>query len=81
MAFMDAVVVSDEAGVEKPHAEIFHIALQALGVTADQAIYVGDNYYDDVVGAHGAGMETLLINPYGWLGIEEIDHPHIIPGV
>ncbi|SHH96991.1 putative hydrolase of the HAD superfamily [Sporobacter termitidis DSM 10068] len=73
-ALLDVTVVSSEVGIEKPNPEIFRMALETAGVRAEEAMYVGDNYYDDVVGAGGVGIKCLLIAPYGRLGLEEISH-------
>jgi putative hydrolase of the HAD superfamily len=48
----------------KPDLGIFQQALQLAGnIAATQALYVGDNYYADIVGAVRAGMDALLIDP------------------
>jgi HAD superfamily hydrolase (TIGR01509 family) len=58
-------VVLDSAlvGVEKPDPAIFRAALTALGVAPEEALYVGDLYDVDVVGARAAGMESVLLVP------------------
>lgn len=61
----DVVVDSTLAGVEKPDPAIFRAALDALGVTPEEAIYVGDLYEVDVVGARAAGLEAVLLAPAG----------------
>jgi HAD superfamily hydrolase (TIGR01509 family) len=48
-----------DAGYLKPHVKVFEIALKSLGVTADEAVFVGDNYAADVVGAKGAGIRAV----------------------
>ncbi len=53
---LDVVVDSTVVGISKPEAGIFHAALSRLGVSPEEAIYVGDTYSDDVVGAKGVGM-------------------------
>ena len=53
---LDVVMDSTVVGVSKPEAGIFHAALSKLGVSPEEAIYVGDTYSDDVVGAKGVGM-------------------------
>ena len=60
--FFESIVVSSEIGAEKPEPKGFIESLQQLGLTPDEAIYVGDNYFDDVVGANGVGMKAALIN-------------------
>jgi HAD superfamily hydrolase (TIGR01549 family) len=56
------VVVSDEVGWRKPKPVIFETALQRLGVSAAEAVYVGDRADLDVAGAQGVGMDAVWIN-------------------
>ena len=47
----------------KPDSAIFWQALSMGGdVTPDEAVYIGDNYYADVVGAQRVGMRAVLID-------------------
>jgi putative hydrolase of the HAD superfamily len=57
----DAVVYSQAAGVEKPHAAIFVQALERLAVAPHRALHVGDNAREDVEGAEAAGMHALRL--------------------
>ena len=59
----DVVLDSALVGVEKPDPAIFRAALDALGVAPAEALYVGDLYDVDVVGARAAGMEAVLLLP------------------
>ena len=52
---------SSEAGVNKPHAAIFQVALAKAGVAPHEAIHVGDDYHGDVLGALNANMHALLL--------------------
>jgi len=61
--FVDALVVSEEAGVSKPDAEIFRIALRRLDARAEDAVMVGDSWTADVTGAVGAGIRAIWFNP------------------
>jgi HAD superfamily hydrolase (TIGR01509 family) len=62
--YFDVVVDSGKIGFEKPDPRIFHAALTALGVTPEEALYVGDLYEVDVVGARSAGMEAVLLGTF-----------------
>jgi FMN phosphatase YigB (HAD superfamily) len=42
---------------------IFNQALELLGSQPAQTLYVGDNYYADVIGARAAGLTPVLIDP------------------
>ncbi len=55
----DAVLVSEQEGIRKPDPEIFRRALTRLGVTADEAVFVGDNPEADIRGAQSVGMGTI----------------------
>ena len=72
MELLDVVVISSEEKVEKPDARIFEEALSRAGVSGEDCLYVGDNYYDDGVGAAKVRMKSLIINPPDYLGIEEL---------
>jgi putative hydrolase of the HAD superfamily len=70
--FFDPIVISSEVGAQKPQAEIFRIALGKAAVRGEQCLYVGDNYYDDVLGCRKVGMRGLLVSRFGRLGLEEV---------
>jgi HAD superfamily hydrolase (TIGR01509 family) len=72
---LDFVLDSAELGVEKPDPRIFQIALDRAGVEAADAVYVGDLYSVDVLGARGVGMEGILLDPGGCWG--ERDCPRV----
>ncbi len=63
--FFDVVVISAEENVDKPDPEIFHRASKRMGVTALEAMMVGDHPIDDVQGAKGGGMTTVWVNRAG----------------
>jgi putative hydrolase of the HAD superfamily len=57
-----ATISSSEHGLMKPHPSIFAAALQRLGVTAAEAVMVGDSFRHDIEGALAAGMRAVLLN-------------------
>lgn len=61
-ALLQVVVTSQDAGFNKPSPEIFQEAVKRAGVQANEALYVGDQYQIDVVGASQAGMKGILID-------------------
>lgn len=69
------ILVSDEIGINKPQPEIFQIALDRNGVTAEQAIMIGDSYSSDIAGAKNAGIDQI------WLHRGETDETatYIVP--
>lgn len=78
---LDEIVISSEVGMEKPDPGIFRLALEKANVTSNQSLYIGDNYYDDVIGCQKVGMHCLLINPYGNCGVEELTYQPVIRGI
>jgi putative hydrolase of the HAD superfamily len=61
-SLFETVLVSDEVGWRKPKPIIFETALRRLGVSAGEALFVGDRADIDVVGAQGVGMAAAWIN-------------------
>lgn len=57
----DAIVVSGEVNKRKPSPDIFFDTLKSLGVTASEAVFVGDTLAADVEGAKAAGMKAVYI--------------------
>ncbi len=76
--YFDYFIISSEIGINKPEPGIFKRALEAADVEPHECLYVGDNYYDDAVGSKKVGMEALIINRFGRLGVEEIKDVPII---
>ena len=75
-SYLDFVVTAKEIGADKPAPPIFLAALERAGVDASEAIYVGDQYETDVVGARGVGINPILIDRYDLLP-EVSDCPRI----
>ena len=60
--FFAAIVISDDFGRRKPHPAIFVAALRELGVTVEDALFVGDSVSDDVIGGQNAGLKVVWLN-------------------
>jgi len=58
---LDAIVTSAEVGVGKPSPVVFRRALAGAGVSAAEAIHVGDGVEEDVAGARAAGLRAVLV--------------------
>jgi putative hydrolase of the HAD superfamily len=59
---VDFTVTSAEVGSEKPQPPIFLKALSRAGVEPGEAIHVGDQYQNDVVGARNVGINPVLLD-------------------
>jgi len=72
---LDSAVV----GISKPDPIIFELALEAVGVDAAHAVFVGDTPTVDVRGARAAGVAPILVDPYDLH--DDVDcPPRAIPG-
>jgi HAD superfamily hydrolase (TIGR01549 family) len=60
--YIKVAVSSEEIGSGKPDAPIFLAALERAGVKADEAIYIGDQYNIDVLGARGVGIRPVFLD-------------------
>lgn len=47
----------------KPDSRIFERALEMAGTSPHETVYVGDNYFADVVGSLRAGLKPVLFDP------------------
>ena len=56
------LVSSEEAGMDKPGAPIFWLALQKCGCLPGEAVMVGDNFRHDVQGATDVGIGGVWLN-------------------
>lgn len=56
----DVRMSAADAGYLKPSEKVFEYALEKMGTTASETIYVGDNPVADVDGAQGAGLRGVL---------------------
>ena len=56
---LDTVVLPADAGAAKPDPAIFRCALDRLGISAAEVVYVGDDAADDIAGATRAGLQAI----------------------
>ncbi len=58
---LETLIFSDEVGVPKPDARMFHAALKALGSRPAGAVHVGDLRSTDIAGARAVGMSSVRL--------------------
>jgi HAD superfamily hydrolase (TIGR01549 family) len=63
--YLEFSLAAGQVQAWKPAPEIFLQAAQRAGVQPGEAIYIGDNYYADIVGARRAGLIPVLYDPRG----------------
>ena len=62
LAYLDVRLYTSDMTHMKPHPTAFQALLEAIGVTADKAVFVGDRNRDDIRGAQSAGMRAVLLS-------------------
>ena len=60
--FFDTIVLSEDAGANKPSAAFFDYAFQKTGAEPDTTLMIGDNMQTDIQGAMAAGIDAMLFN-------------------
>jgi putative hydrolase of the HAD superfamily len=60
--FFDSITISSEAGYAKPRREVYDAALARAGITAHEAMHIGDSEHLDFVPAALLGMAAMLID-------------------
>ncbi len=64
--YFDRVYDSYLVGVSKPDKGIFELALKELSLKPQDALFVGDMFYIDVLGANSCDIPALHIDPFGY---------------
>ncbi|HXR35373.1 MAG TPA: HAD family hydrolase [Candidatus Binataceae bacterium] len=82
--YFDVIIDSHVVGVAKPDPRIFHIALERMRIAPGEALFAGDLYSIDMVGALAAGLRGCklidVMDNYSWVdhvrirGIHELPH-------
>lgn len=62
---VDAIVVAGDLGFFKPDPRPFRQLLEKLGAEAGDALFVGDSYEHDIIGARGVGIRTAWVTADG----------------
>jgi len=60
--YLDFVIVSALVGATKSTPHIFRLALERAGVRPNEALYVGDSYHTDILGARAVGLRPILLD-------------------
>ena len=58
------MILSEEVGSRKPDKAIFEAALQKSGSAPDEAVFIGDAWETDIIGAANCGIKAVWLNRY-----------------
>lgn len=72
--YFDAIIISGEHGIGKPNPKVFDLALNAIGVTRDAAVMIGNSLSRDILGAKNADVRAI------WVQTDDCERPvEVIP--
>jgi putative hydrolase of the HAD superfamily len=57
----DEMILSSAFGIKKPEAGIFQEMLARLRIKADEAVFIGNSFDEDIVGALNAGIKAIFL--------------------
>lgn len=60
--FFDNIILSEDAGANKPSSQFFDYAINKTGAKRETTLMIGDNYNTDIIGAKTAEIDTMLFN-------------------
>ena len=76
--YFDTIILSEDAGVNKPSPLYFDYALKVSGADKATTLMIGDNLQTDIQGALNAGIDALLFNRWGVNADESDPHPTFV---
>jgi putative hydrolase of the HAD superfamily len=64
-SYFHKIILSEDAGINKPHPDMFTYALKSTNSRRDQTVMIGDSWDADIVGARNSRIDQIWFNPKG----------------
>ncbi len=64
-SFISQLISAEEVGVLKPDPKIFEYAIEKANTEKGKSIFIGNDYKNDILGAHNAGIDQVFYNKTG----------------
>ena len=72
--YFDYIIMSAKTGYQKPDKRAFDYVIDKLKLKPEECLYIGDVFFNDILGAYRAGMKYVLVNNFRkWRYMEGID--------
>lgn len=62
-SYFKGVILSDDAGINKPHKQIFDFALKNTNSRRSESLMIGDSWDADIEGAYRSKINQIWFNP------------------
>lgn len=61
--YFDKIILSEDAGINKPHPDMFTYALKSTNSRRNETVMIGDSWDADIVGAYQSRIAQIWFNP------------------